>query len=177
MDYTWEESYAQVVRAGGHKSFFERIFAAHDIHNLVIISPWIGSLAGGELAYSIANIAHLINLNQIPTYVVTRDPEAETVNRIAVDMLISCPSVNLYYNNNLHAKVYVCRCEPFGFALLSSANLSVASSKMVEIGLMIEGKGYGQLVVEELELLGRADLPAMSETKVVKYAERFMDRL
>ena len=177
MDYQWEESYTQVVKAGGHTFFFERLFAAHDIHSLVVISPWIGSLQREELGYSVEDVAQLIRSKQIPTYVITRDPEAETVNRKAIDIFCSCPTVNLYYNNNLHAKVYVCRCEPFGFALLSSANLSTASSKMVEIGLMIDGKGYGQMVVEELENVGKEDIPGMPGTKIVQYAKRFVDRI
>ena len=177
LDYEWEESYTRVVKAGGHMFFFERLFAAHDLHSLVIISPWIGFLPREEFGYSLEDIAQLINSNTIPTYVITRDPDVEAANRKAIDIFCSCPSVNLYYNNSLHAKVYVCRCEPFGFALLSSANLSMGSSKMVEIGLMIEGKGYGQIVVEELEYVGKEDLPGMSETKVVKYADRFIDRI
>jgi len=177
LDYQWEESYAQVVRTGGHILFFERFFSAHDIHRLVIISPWVGFLQREKCGYSLEDIARRINSNRIPTYVITRDPEVEIANIKAIDIFLSCPSVNLYYNNSLHAKVYVCRCEPFGFALLSSANLSSTSVKMVEIGLMIEGKGYGQIVVEELECVGKEDLPGMSETKVVKYAERFIDRM
>ncbi len=177
MDYQWEESYTQVVKAGGHMRFFERLFAAHDIHSLVIISPWIGFLKRKDLGYSVEDIAQFINSNQIPTYVITRDPEVETINGKAINIFLSCPSVNLYYNNSLHAKVYVCRCEPFGFALLSSANLSMASLSIVEIGLMIEGKGYGQMVIEELEHVGKEDLPGMSETIVVKYAKKLSDRI
>lgn len=177
MDYEWKESYTQVVKAGGHVLFFERLFAAKDVHGLVIISPWISFLQREELGYSLEDIASFINLNQIPTYIITRAPEVEFVNRKAIDIFCSCPSVNLYYNNSLHAKVYVCRCEPFGFALLSSANLSMASSKIVEIGLMIEGKGYGQMVIEELEYVGKEDLPGMSETIAVKYAKRLIDRI
>lgn len=177
LDYQWKESYTQVVKAGGHMRFFERLFTAHDIHSLVIISPWIGFLQREKLGYSLEDIARSINSNQIPTYIITRDPESETVNREAIDIFYSCPSVNLYYNNSLHAKIYVCRCEPFGFALLSSANLSMASSSIVEIGLMIEGKGYGQMIIEELEHVGKEDLPGMPETKAVKYAKKLVDRI
>ncbi|MFX0194899.1 MAG: hypothetical protein ACFFCW_02160 [Candidatus Hodarchaeota archaeon] len=177
MGYQWEESYAQVVREGGHILFFERLFAAHNIHSLVIMSPWIGFLQREEFGYSVEDIAEFINSNHIPTHIITRSPEVEATNREATDILTSCPSVNLYYNSSLHAKLYVCRCEPFGFALISSANLSMASSKMVEIGLMIDGKGYGQIVVEELENVGKEDLPGMPGTRVAKYARRFIDRI
>ena len=176
-DHTWEEAYSKVVKEGGHLRFFERLFAAHDIHSLVIISPWIVLSRQDSFSYDIEGLSQFIKSNNISTYIITRDPEKETVNKRAIDILTSCPSVNIFYNNSLHAKIYVCRCEPFGFALLSSANLSGASASTIEIGLMIEGKGYGQLIVEELENIGKEDFPGMSETRVVKYATKFSDRI
>ena len=158
MEYEWEESYTQVIRTGSHKLFFGRLFICQNIQSLVIISPWIGRLKQENLGYSVEDIARFINRHQIPTFVITRDPKKEIANREAIDILLSCPSLTLYYNNSLHAKIYVCRCIPSGFALLSSANLSMSSLNMVEIGLLIEGKGYGREIVEELDLLGREDL-------------------
>lgn len=176
-EHIWEEAYTQVVKEGGHLRFFERLFIAHNIQSLVIISPWIVLLRQGSFYYDIEALAQFINSNQIPTYIITRNPEKETVNKRAIDILTTCPSVNIFYNNSLHAKIYVCRCEPFGFALLSSANLTDSSLSTVEIGLMIEGKGYGQMIVEELENIGKEDFPGMSETQVVKYATKFSDRI
>jgi hypothetical protein len=176
-EHIWEEAYTQVVKEGGHLRFFERLFAAHNIQSLVIISPWIVLLRRGSFNYNIEALAQFINSNHIPTYIITRNPEKETVNKRAIDILTSCPSVNIFYNNSLHAKIYVCRCEPFGFALLSSANLTDSSLSTIEIGLMIEGKGYGQMIVEELENIGKEDFPGMSETRVVKYATKFSDRI
>lgn len=157
--------------------FFDRLFGAQRVQSLVLVSPWIGLLSRERFGYSLEDIAQLIVSYHVPTYVITRDPKVEPTNEQAVGILTGCPPVNLFYNNDLHAKVYVCRCEPFGFALLSSANLSAASANTVEIGLMIDGKGYGQLVVEELENVGKEDLPNMAGTRVVKYAEKFVDRI
>jgi hypothetical protein len=47
----------------------------------------------------------------------------------------------------------------------------------VEIGLMIDGKGYGERVVEELEAFGKYDMRDMPGTYVEKYADRFGQRL
>ena len=173
----WEERYAAVVRQGGHMRFFERVFIAQGIENLVIVSPWLGSMTRRQVGYTIQDIAGLINESQIPTFIVTRSHKVEPINTEAVRTFRDCPTVNLYFNNELHAKVYVCRCVPFGFALLSSANLSQSATVSVEIGLMIEGKGYGEDVVRELEAFGKLDMPGMAGTYVEKYADRFVDRL
>jgi len=176
-NYKWEETYARVVRSGSHILFFERLLGAYNVKSLVIVSPWIGPLGRDSFGYSLEDIAAFIVNHHIVTYVVTRAPETTPTNHEAVRILLACPSVNLFYNDSIHAKFYVCRCEPFGFALLSSANLSSGAASMVEIGLMIDGKGYGQAVVEELEALGKEDLPNMAGTRVAKYAEKFEDRL
>ena len=157
--------------------FFERLFVAQEVGSLVIVSPWIGSMTRHQVGYTIEDIADLISTKRIPSYIVTRSYDSEPVNRQAVMVLKACPTVNLYFNNEVHAKVYVCRCDPFGFALLSSANLSASSISSIEIGLMIEGKGYGEHVVQELEMFGKEDMLGMAGTRVEKYADRFVDRL
>jgi hypothetical protein len=157
--------------------FFKRLFGAQAVRSLVLVSPWIGVFEREHFGYSLEDIAGLIVACHIPTYVVMRAPEVAPTNDSAAVILSRCPSVNLFFNNDLHAKVYVCRCDPFGFALLSSANLSSSAANTVEIGLMIDGKGYGQLVIEELENVGKEDLPNMAGTRAAKYAERFVDRI
>jgi hypothetical protein len=176
-EYNWEEKYASIVRRGGHTRFFDRVFAAQDIESLVIVSPWIGSLNRQEIGFCVKDLVRLIVAHHIPTHVVTRSPKVAPSNHDAVAILKACTYVNLYFNSEVHAKVYVCRCRPVGFALLSSANLSdTSATDTVEIGLMIEGKGYGEKVVQELEVFGKYDMPAMPGTYVEKYAEKFSDR-
>jgi hypothetical protein len=91
---------------------------------------------------------------KISTRVFMRHPRKEPINVEAVEIFGSCLTVNLYFNNELHAKVYVCKCDPIGFALVGSANLSGHATRSHEIGLMVEGKGKGIDIVEELQTLG-----------------------
>jgi hypothetical protein len=86
------------------------------------------------------------------------------MNLTAVEIFRGIKSVSLFFNNELHAKVYVCRCYPFGFALVSSANLSGHATRALEIGVLIEGKGNGRNIIEELEFLGLEDIPNRSGT-------------
>lgn len=162
----WEQRFVEVVYERGHERFFERFLLAHDVKNLLIVSPWITSLSNETVQLS--RIAEKIKKEEINTCVFMRDPKKEDKNADAVDIFNTCPTLRLYYNNELHAKVYVSRCEPFGFALVGSANLSGFATRSYEIGLMIEGKGKGTDIIEDLVRLGRYDLPGRSGTYRIK---------
>jgi len=154
---TWEEKFAEIVYEGGHKTFFERFLLATKIESLVIVSPWISTLPDENI--TLEDIILTIKRQNVPTTVIMRDPERERLNIKAAKLFRQCRNIiDLYFNNELHAKVYVCKCAPFGFALLGSANLSGRATRAHEIGVLIEGKGYGREIVEELDLLGKEDI-------------------
>lgn len=158
----WEARFASIVYDGGHEAFFDRFLLASQISRLVIVSPWITSLERERI--TLRDIIATIEAQEVPTTVVMRHPGKEPLNREASELLSTSRCVTVYVNSDLHAKVYVCRCAPFGFALVSSANLSGRATRTHEIGLLIEGKGPGRDIVEELELLGTDDLPNRSGT-------------
>ena len=164
----WEERFITVVREGGHSLFFERFMQAVEVTSLVIVSPWIQSLDGEPL--SLKDILWSVKRGRVPTTVIMRSPEKEPLNRESVELFEGHPFITLYYNNDLHAKIYVCRCQPFGFALLGSANLSGQATRALEVGLLIEGKGAGRDIVGELELLGKEDIPNKAGTKLRQLA-------
>ena len=153
---TWEGKFARIVYEGGHIVFFERFLLATSIKKLVIVSPWISALRDEKI--SLEDIILMIKKHNVPTIVIMRDPERERLNMKAAKLFRECREIDLCFNNELHAKVYICRCAPFGFALIGSANLSGKATRVYEIGVMIEGKGYGREIIEELDLLGREDL-------------------
>jgi hypothetical protein len=164
----WEERFITVVREGGHTLFFERFMQATEITSLVILSPWISGL--DEEPFSLESILHAIRRGKVPTTVIMRSPDKEPLNVQAAEVFQGSPFVTLYYNNDLHAKIYVCRCQPFGFALLSSANLSGRATRALEVGLLVEGKGAGRAIVEELEILGKEDIPNRAGTELKQVA-------
>ena len=165
----WEDRYIKVVREGGHALFFERFISASSITSLVIVSPWIQTLSGEPI--SLEQIVSFVTKEKIPTTIIMRSVQKEPLNRNAAEIFKKCPLITLYYNNDLHAKIYVCRCQPFGFALLGSANLSGRATRALEIGLMVEGKGAGKEIIEELDILGKEDIPNMVGTIVSQYAK------
>ncbi len=164
----WEERFVTVVREGGHSLFFERFMEAVEVTSLVIVSPWIQSLDGEPI--SLKDILWSIEKRKVPATVIMRSPTKEPLNRDAAELFEGCPFITLYYNNDLHAKIYVCRCQPFGFALLGSANLSGRATRALEVGLLIEGKGAGCAIIEELEILGKEDIPNRAGTELRQLA-------
>lgn len=168
---TWEEKYVRVVTEGGHSQFFQRFVLAAEVVSLVIVAPWIHTLRDEDL--TLGDILRTIGKGRVPTTVVMRSTEKEPMNRQAADLLEQCPFVTLHYNDSLHAKIYVCKCQPYGFALLSSANLSGQATRALEVGLMIEGKGAGCEIVDELDILGWEDIPSMGGTVLFSGIDRY----
>jgi len=164
----WEIRFARIVYEGGYEVFFDRFLLATQIRRLVVVSPWITTLHDESI--TLRDIIANIETHRVPTTVVMRHPRKEPLNLEAAELLSKSKFITLYVNNDLHAKVYVCRCAPFGFALVGSANLSGRATRAHEIGVLIEGKGPGRDIVEELELLGTEDLPNKSGT--ILYAQR-----
>ncbi len=155
----WEERYVTVCIEGGHREFFDRFLLSVAVRRLVIVSPWI--TIDGEHRDVILSAIDKIAREVIPTTIVLRHPNREATNRRAVEVLSQLGSVDLHYNDELHAKVYVCRCSPSGYAYVGSANLTGRATTAFEVGLMVDGRGVGVGVLDELEqlandLLGRA---------------------
>lgn len=163
----WREQYVEIAFDGGQKDFFRRLFSASEVKSLVIVSPWITMQDDQEI--SLRDIVEFINKYRISTTIVTRDPKKEPNNREAVDLLKGDISqyLTLYYNNSVHAKIYVCVCSPSGFALLSSSNFTNPKSSLDEVGLFIYGFGAGERLVRELALVGTDYIPGLGATSMV----------
>jgi len=152
----WEERYVRVLVEGGHREFFDRFLLAQGVRTLVIVSPWIDSL--GEMAEQFKAMLTKVEQEKIDATVIVRHPRKEPANYPAVTQLSGLPSVRLYFNNELHAKVYACYCSPYGFAYVGSANLTGRATVAFEVGVMVEGRGDGARVVDELARVGTVDL-------------------
>lgn len=155
-NYSYDRRYVRVVYERGFMDFFERFLIAVNVSQLLIVSPWVTSLENETI--KLTDIANKINRENIKTLVFLRNPKKEPINSEAIRILSECPTVDIHFNDELHAKVYVCKCDPFGFALVGSANLSGRATRALEVGLMIDGIGRGQEIVAELQKLGSYDL-------------------
>jgi hypothetical protein len=110
----------------------------------------------------------IIDSRRLPTYVITRRPQ-DVAHLAAIELLERCPTVELVYNDNVHAKVYAASGPPpHGFAILGSANLTVGSLELYEIGLLVTGVGEGSVIVDDLANFGIRHLRTRPESQVIK---------
>jgi hypothetical protein len=117
---------------------------------MVIVSPFISDLAG-EM-YELRDVLKRINADHTRTYVVTQPPR-ETYQHAGMELLKMSPFVEIRYNPDVHAKLYICwhREEEENFALFGSGNLTSGGVRYnLELGMMILARGYGKKLIREL---------------------------
>jgi len=165
------EAKAAVVRKGVQNIFASRLRrAGSTAKHIVIASPWITAQTAKNSALN--QIVNTVTKNRIPTYVFSRPPETSS-EALGLKMLADCPTVELVYNPHLHAKLYVCSAPyPYGFAVLGSANMTIHSDTLYEIGLIILAAGGGEAIIKELGSFGMDYLRTRPESKVIKKMSR-----
>ena len=129
---------------------------------LVIVSPFISDLAGS--LYDLNDLINKINTDGTRTYVITRSPR-EAYQKTGLEILQGCPYVEIRYNPDIHAKLYVSwsRDEEESFALFGSGNLTTRGLQHnLELGMMILSRGYGRKLVHELYLWGSSTVRTIS---------------
>ena len=62
-------------------------------------------------------------------------------------------AASVFYMPTLHAKFYVAATPDRRYALLGSANMYKWSGRTFELGVVIEAKGDGEILVDALEQL------------------------
>jgi hypothetical protein len=117
---------------------------------LVIVSPYIGDLAGS--AYNLKAVINKAKADHTRIYVVTQPP-VEKYHLAGIELLGKYPNIEIRYNPDVHAKLYICwgREEAESFALFGSGNLTQSGLKHnIELGMMVLSRGYGRKLVREL---------------------------
>ena len=161
---------AAVIRSGIQRVFVNRLRRARDhVRQVIVISPWITT--GADDASPLGLLVQIVRSRRIPAYFITRRPQ-NSAHTEATEILQGCPTVELIYNENVHAKIYAATGpSPHGFALLGSANLTAGSLELYEIGLLIIGVGAGSSIVEDLANFGTRHLRTRPESEVIKKME------
>ncbi len=158
---------AAVIRSGIQRVFVNRLRREKDhVRHVVVISPWITSSPDSSSPLKL--LIKLIRSRSFPAYIITRRPQNHAHTQ-AIEALKTCPTVELIYNDNVHAKIYAATGpSPHGFALLGSANLTAGSLELYEIGLLVIGVGPGSSIVEDLANFGIRHLRTRPESEVIK---------
>lgn len=117
---------------------------------MVIVSPFISDLAGEMV--ELKDVLKRVNADHTRTYVVTRPPR-ETYQQVGMELLKMSPYVEIRYNADIHAKLYICwhREEEDNFALFGSGNLTPGGLRYnLELGMMILARGHGKKLIRDL---------------------------
>lgn len=162
-----EERYAELILQKPVYRFLQRFFLSEaKTQDLIIISPFMTTLE--ETRYTLLSLRDKIEHERIPTYVITREPE-DVFHKDAINLLKTSNYIEIRFNDSLHAKLYVCRREDSGFALLGSGNLTRSSvEKNIEIGIIIHARGRGRELLHELFHWGAVRMRTLPESKLVK---------
>ena len=162
-------SWAQILTNKPVEEFLLRVVLYQQpIEYLVLVSPFIGPLR--RVTPNMEGLVNKINRFQIPTYVITNEPDRNyPAHQAAVDMLSRSRYTEIRYNPSLHAKVYVCKTRQIGFAMLGSGNLTETSiTKRIEIGILVNERGPGVYVFNELWTWGSQRLRQLRESRLIK---------
>ncbi len=143
--------FAQILTERTVEHFLRRyLVSSTPPHVMVIVSPFISDLAG-EM-YELKDVLKRINTDRTRTYVVTRPPH-EPYQQAGMELLKMSPYVEIRYNPDVHAKLYICwhREEEESFALFGSGNLTSGGLRYnLELGMLILARGHGKKLIREL---------------------------
>jgi len=143
--------YAQVITDRPVERFLYRyLLGGVAAQTLVIVSPFIGDLAGTP--FGLRAITEKALADRTRLYVITREPR-EPYHQAGVAVLQQCPLAEIRYNPDIHAKLYVMwsRDVAESFALFGSGNLTESGLRHnIELGMMIFARGHGRAILYDL---------------------------
>ena len=131
--------------------FLFRLFGEKNPRTVYWISPWIT-----HLDFQIATTEKLLRKIQFHganIVVVTREPDVGSEHEKFIQDVRKIPTSSIFYMPTLHAKFYITTTQERRYALLGSANMYKWSSRSYDIGIVIEARGQGEVLVNNLESL------------------------
>lgn len=162
-------TYLQIITDRAVEKFLQRyLISSVRAQSLVIVSPFISDLSGEP--FSLENILIKAQKDRATIFVITQEPHEEYHQR-GLAVFERSPSVEIRYNPNIHAKLYICwsREEEDSFALFGSGNLTIGGLKQnIELGMMILSRGYGKRLIRELFNWGVNDLRVDPNSRRIK---------
>lgn len=131
--------------------FLIRLFAERNPKTVYWVSPWFS-----HMNFQTANTKELLRKlrsHQVKLIVITREPEPGSPHEIFIRDAKELPTTTIFYMPMLHAKFYIAITREKRYALIGSANMYEWSSRSYELGVVIEARGEGEILVDKLEQL------------------------
>ena len=131
--------------------FLMRLFGERSPKTVYWVSPWVT-----HLDFRTANTKKLLQklrMQGVNLILITREPEPGGLHDEFVRDAKELPTASIFYMPMLHAKFYVVTTNERRYALLGSANMYEWSNRSYELGIVIEARGEGEVLVDKLEQL------------------------
>lgn len=129
--------------------FLARLFGEKNLKTVYWVSPWLTHL--NFQVSTTKRLLHRFRQLGVNLIVITREPEPGSLHQEFVADLNKLPTASIYYMSTLHAKFYIAETNEKRYALLGSANMYEYRS--YELGIVIEARGEGEVLVDRLEQL------------------------
>lgn len=161
----------EIIKSRVLENFFRRIWHRGRMSRLVVISPWVSDFnfqtSSGTI--SLKSLAMRVSAEGAYFTLVTRRPAPkDTWHSAALDVLTAevhgRARLQLKFNQELHAKIFLARLDELQACLIGSANLTHRSLSNAELGLLIRNGASTSKVYRDLEIVA-TDLVNRSERR------------
>ena len=131
--------------------FLARLFGERNPRTVYWVSPWLTHL--NFKTATTKRLLQKLRMQGVNLVVITREPEPGSPHEEFVRDAKELPTASIIYMPMLHAKFYVAVTNERRYALLGSANMYEWSNRSYELGIVIEARGEGEVLVDKLEQL------------------------
>ncbi len=131
--------------------FLMRLFGERNLKSVFWISPWLTHL--NFRTATTWNLLRKLQMQETNLTLITREPEPGSPHEEFVRDAKALPKATVFYMPMLHAKFYVGITRERRYALLGSANMYEWSNRSYDLGVIIEARGDGEVLVDRLEEL------------------------
>lgn len=131
--------------------FLLRLFGEDNPKAVYWVSPWMTHLDFRRA--TTRTLLRKFSGTSMNLILITREPDPGSPHEEFVRDAKNVASATVFYMPTLHAKFYVAATPDRRYALLGSANMYQWSAQTFDLGVVIEAKGEGEVLVDALEQL------------------------
>ena len=131
--------------------FLMRLYGEENPKSVFWVSPWLTHL--DFRTATTQKLLQKLHMQGVNLTVITREPDPGTPHEVFVRDAKALPRATIFYMPMLHAKFYVATTRERRYALLGSANMYEWSSRSYDVGIIIEARGDGEVLIDKLEEL------------------------
>ena len=131
--------------------FLMRLYGERSPKTVYWVSPWFSHM--DFRTATTRKLLRKLQMQGVNLIVITREPELGSPHEEFVRDAKELPRASIFYMPMLHAKFYVAITKERRYALLGSANMYEWSNRSYELGVVIEARGEGEVLVDKLEQL------------------------